>query len=223
MKRSSSVSSNRFPDAVRMTLLCRTPASNGVGPLKNHGSIRRGLAPLWGSIAVCALGFWGSGCETLQQKFVRKSKTTKRDSPIILFEDYTSTQTPLDRYRKHYAMFDYWNAQLLDELSAREVNTKRVHQASVEALKELQSLKAMLSDELQGTAGQFIRDRGRFDLAIQRGDAASSQRDWLRRDVEAQTRQIHRTLFWRKVEDHLDLAPASPSDPTDSFQHAPTH
>ena len=121
--------------------------------------------------------------------------------------------TPLDRYRKHSALFDYWNAELLDGLAPQEVNPKKVRQASAESLQELRALQGLLQDELAAGVDRLIAERTRIDRQLQGGAFNPAQADLLRRDVEAQTRQVHRELFWRDVQDRLKASPTTDANP----------
>ena len=86
-----------------------------------------------------------SGCESLQKKFIRKSKKPEsRPTPVVEFEDYMRTTTPIDLYRKHYTVFNYWNAELLEELAVQTPNPKRLKRDSSEALASLYELKKLL-------------------------------------------------------------------------------
>ena len=158
----------------------------------------------------------GTGCESLQRKFVRKAKPQPRPAPIFAFQDYTRTMTPLDRYRKHYAMFDYWNADLLDAVQPRNVtqnfNPKQAQKASREALGELRILQGLLQAEITSQVAPLVEERVALDHQIQQGALGAAQRSAIWRALEQQSRQIHRTLYWRQVEDHLkpfDEAPRS--------------
>ena len=144
------------------------------------------------------------GCEALQKKFIRKSKKpVVRPTPIVTFQDYTTAMTPLDRYRKHFALFDYWNAQLLDELQQRNLNPKRARQASGESLQELNAFQELLEDDTASQMAPLLKERAQLDQQIQQGVYAPSQLEIMRRRLERQSRQINRELFWRKVEDRL--------------------
>jgi hypothetical protein len=147
-----------------------------------------------------------TGCESVQKKFVRKSKPHVRPSPIIGFQDYTKAMTPLDRYRKHYALFDYWNAELLDALGVGTANPKRIQRASAESLQELKVLPELLQEGPAAAAGRLIKEREEVDRQLQRGSYPPLQLNLIRRTLETQTRQIHRELFWRKVEEQLQTA-----------------
>ena len=160
------------------------------------------------------------GCESLQKKFTRTPKTPLgRPSPIVQFQDYTHAMTPLDRYRKHYAMFDYWNAELVNTLSGNvasvvssqgSLNDKRMKRASAEALQELRTLQTVVHGELRVRVGAVVEERAALDQEMQRGSVGLSRLDAIRRALEAQTRQIHRDLYWRRVEDQLQGEHASP-------------
>ena len=154
--------------------------------------------------AYCLLLTVFLGCESWQQKFIRKSKTPPaRPSPVVNFQDYTNAMTPLDRYRKHFALYDYWNAQLLDELQQRTMNPKRAQHASSESLQELGMLQQLLQDRAASQMGPLLEERAQFDRQIQREFYAPSQLEIIRQRLERQTRQINREWFWRKVQDQL--------------------
>lgn len=144
-----------------------------------------------------------AGCESLQRKFTRRAKHPKpAPSPIIRFEDYTRSMTPLDRYRKHYMMFDYWSGDLLDAVDSPTPNSKRYRKASAEALAELETLQSLLADDLAAGLAPIIEERRRIDQELAH-DSALSQTSGLVRRLEAQERQIHRQFFWRDVQDRL--------------------
>lgn len=155
------------------------------------------------------------GCESVQRKFIRKPKAYVRPSPIVSFQDYTRAMTPLDRYRKHYVLFDYWNSELIDAFEGRGVSAKRMKRASSESLQELHTLKGLLQDDLAEHLGRMIEDRQHLNEQIQRGPYPPSQADLIRRALERQSRDLHRDFSWRKVEDRLNAGPAAPpAEPT---------
>ena len=157
-------------------------------------------------LLVCGLliGMLSSGCESLQRKFTRKPKhPVAAPSPIINFQDYTRALTPLDRYRKHYLMFDYWNHDLLDGLRATPLNPKRLKRASKESTAELKILQEMLTEEKFRNMTAILEEREGVDRQIQGGRIVASQVSTLLRSLESQTRQIQREFFWRDVEDAL--------------------
>src|SRR3989338_3549725 len=99
-------------------------------------------------IVACCLSLVAAltGCESLQRKLTRKKKPQPPPAPVTVFQDYSAAMTPLDRYQKHYAIFDYWNAGLLAALEARPLNPKRVTLASTAALGELETMRTLLTE-----------------------------------------------------------------------------
>ncbi|MBI4342787.1 MAG: hypothetical protein HY599_05420 [Candidatus Omnitrophica bacterium] len=124
-------------------------------------------------------------------------------TPIIQFQDYTRAMTPMDRYRKHTMLFDYWNSDLLETLQSRSFNAKRARRASSESLLELQTLHSLLTDEPAGAFAPLIEERTRINAQIQAGGVVPSQARGVVQVLESQTRRLHREFYWRKVEDRL--------------------
>lgn len=152
-----------------------------------------------------------TGCESLQRKLIRKRKTPEaRPAPVVQFEDYSQTVTPLERYRKHALMLDYWNAQLLDELAGTTPNPKRFRQASAQSLEELHALQRLLQPDRAAVVEPILAERRRLDQQLQTGPYHPVNLTSIRSAVDAQTRQIHRQMSWRDVQDHLKPKDAAP-------------
>lgn len=144
------------------------------------------------------------GCESLERKFARKPKgPPPRPNPIVNFEDYTRTMTPLDRYRKHYLMFDYWNGDLMDALQVSSPNPKRYQRASSESISELHTMQSLVKEDLAGRFTPILEERAKIDRQLQSVSFSPAQANVVWHTVEAQSRQIHREFFWRSVEDQL--------------------
>ena len=111
--------------------------------------------------------------------------------------------SPLDRYRKHYLMFDYWNDELIEALQSQPINPKRFKRASAESLAELGELRHLLSDDVSLRLEPAIEERERINEQLQSGSFSQTQASFISRVLEAQTRQMHREFFWRDVEEHL--------------------
>jgi hypothetical protein len=161
-----------------------------------------------------------TGCESLERKFTRKPKTPLgRPSPIVQFQDYSHAMTPMDRYRKHYAIFNYWNSELLNALSGSSsgavssqgsMNEKRVKRASTDSLGELRIMRDVMAEDLRPIIDRLVEERAAFDQQLQAGSLSPFSADRMRHALETQTRQIHRDLYWRKVQGHLKGEHASP-------------
>ena len=144
------------------------------------------------------------GCESLERKFTRKPKNPPpTPSPIIQFQDYTRSLTPLDRYRKHYMIFDYWNEELIDVLRSASMNQKRLARASAEALGELRILQGLLRENKAASLAPMLQEREAIDQQAQRGSIGTLQATTALRALESQSRQMHRDFFWRDVQDDL--------------------
>ena len=177
-------------------------------------SRHRGLSQLF-LIAGCWLLVAGgvSGCEALQRKLTRKPKHPgPPPSPVINFQDYTQTTTPLDRYRKHYLLFEYWNHELMDALNDLSLNFKRYRRASTESLAELGALHELVLDDLAVGMTPLIDARSKIDHQLQSSRLNSVQANALVHALDAQARQMHRQFFWRTVQDQLK-----------DTSHAPAH
>ena len=155
-------------------------------------------------LAGCLLLVAATGCESWQKKFIRKSKKSKTAyTPIINFEDYSHAMTPLDRYRKHDLLFDYWNAELLAALQEKNMNSKRCIRASEEALTELRTMSSLLGEERAARLAPLIDERARAHNELTSGllDGQRANRTW--HVLEEQTRRLHREFSWREVQDQL--------------------
>ena len=111
--------------------------------------------------------------------------------------------TPLDRYRKHYLMFDYWNGELIEALQSHPINAKRLKRASSESLEELRALSQLVEEGVAARFTPVLEERANIDRQLQSESFSVSGANALSRTLEAQTRQIHREFFWRTVEDTL--------------------
>ncbi len=164
----------------------------------------RPVARIIGLGLVCAGLAASMGCETLQRKFTRKPKhPAARPTPIIHFEDYTKAMTPLDRYRKHYLIFEYWNGELIRAFREQPARAKKVRKTSSEALKELEILHRLLNDDVAVRFEQIFTERAQLDAQLQSGKYFPGEGGSIRRRLQAQMRQINREFYWRKVEDQL--------------------
>src|SRR3989338_8743748 len=145
-------------------------------------------------VTLLAAGCWllaaGTGCESFQRKFTRRSKHQPPPTPIISFQDYTQAMTPLDRYRKHYLIFEYWDGELLEALQSQSPNPKRLKRASSESLGELQVLKGLVTDDVAVRLAPLIEERARIDEELQQGATGLSHPSAIQRVIEAQSRRI---------------------------------
>lgn len=162
------------------------------------------IHPVLFSLAACCLLLTALGCESFQRKFTRKPKqAAKPPSPIVQFHDYSGAMTPLERYRKHYNIFDYWNDDLLRALDAKSPNPKRYRRASEESLLELRTLRSLLADELAFQLDPLITQREAMDKQLRANSLGVSPNSPITRTLEAHSRKIHREFFWRNIQEQL--------------------
>ena len=155
-------------------------------------------------LVTCCLLPVAAGCESLQRKFTRKPKHQQSaPTPIINFQDYSRAMTPLERYRKHYLMFDYWNSEFIETLQSNPLNPKRFRRASTESLAALETMKGLLTEGMAVRFEPLIEERAMINRELQSGSISLARANALWRSLEAQTRQIHREFLWRNVESQL--------------------
>ncbi len=168
---------------------------------------------MWLPCVACCLSLAAgvlTGCESLQRKFTRKPKRpVALPSPIISFQDYSRAMTPLDRYRKHYMMFDYWNDELIESLQSPPVNPKRFRRASSEALAELETMRDLMVEEASAKLEPLIEERQQLNTQLHSPAFNASSSLALVRTLEAQTRAIARDFFWRDVQEQVKASPSS--------------
>ena len=174
-------------------------------------------------LSACCLLLTGlSGCESLQRKFTRKPKGPRAaPTPIINFQDYTQAMTPLDRYRKHYLIFDYWNDDFMDALQRKPMNAKRLKLASSESLNELTALQGLVADDLSDAFTPLIEVRTKINKQVQAGSVSESSANDIWRELDAQSRTIRRELFWRNVQDRLKPAQTPKAELPPAAQEPP--
>ncbi|MDP3769262.1 MAG: hypothetical protein Q8S13_14715 [Dehalococcoidia bacterium] len=140
----------------------------------------------------------------MQRKFVRKKKgEVEAPSPIITFEDYNRAIAPIDLYRKHYLMFEYWNTELQRELEGRVVNPKRVRLASEESLTELGALQRLLTEEAGAELAPVIEERRAVDRQLRDKGMNRYQGQIVKKTIDAHGRLMNGRFFWRSVKDQL--------------------
>ncbi len=151
----------------------------------------------------CLLILFAGGCESLQRKFTRKPKTpVEQPAPIIHFQDYSQGMTVLDRYQKHFLMFEYWNNDLIDSLQTGRYSVKRIRRASEGALNSMRTLHELLRGEEAEKFKEILDQREKLDRNLNRS-VTPGQVDDFRRRAESQTRATHREFYWTKVKDKL--------------------
>ena len=175
-------------------------------------------ARLWWLSGLLLIGLVAaSGCDSFERKFIRQSKYV-RPSPVIQFQDYSKGATPLDRYRMHALLFDYWNDLLLQELNGA-MNLKRARHVSHEALSELGALESLLQEqpaaELAAMKALWIG----VDQQLQEAKLVPPNTDTMRRQLERQTREFEHRFSWRDVQEQMRAPEMTEAPPADAGGH----
>ncbi len=166
----------------------------------------------WLSCGTLCLVLTGAGgCESLQRKFTRIPKhPTSPPTPIVAFRDYEGALTPVERYRKHFLLWSYWNDTLIETLRDPPHNDKRIAYLSGEALEEMAVLQTLLSETVATRLDPLLAWRRTIHQELVRGAVSPSQVDRIVRGFESQKRVLHREFFWKDVVDSLQ-GPVAPS------------
>lgn len=164
------------------------------------------------SAVCCLLSAGVLGCESVQRKFIRKRKEAPRPSPIVQFRDYREAMDALERYRKHFVLFQYWNGELLRSLGSG-MSLKAARHVSGEALQELRTLRGLLTEPAGASLDPMIAQRQQIHERLMNGTYMPSQPGPLRQTLDTQTRLIYRDFTWRDVQERLHVAPAAPAAP----------
>lgn len=152
-------------------------------------------------LAILMIGF-STGCATVQRKFTRKPKETKRVVSVI----------PLDRgpyqkkfsnefyYNSHFTLWKTWQSEWIDALGE---NHKKVTRAGQEALGNLRDLKAYLIPERQAALDQHIEDLSKVTARTESGNYSASEVGPLRTELERIRRVVAANFYYKKIKDFM--------------------
>lgn len=99
------------------------------------------------------------GCDAFVRKFTRKPKKERisREEMVLVPEEYKSTMTQEQIYRQYFLFWQSWQDELIESLVQKKSNKKQVDCAQ-EALKNLDSLRAMMKEDKQKKFDVYIND-----------------------------------------------------------------
>lgn len=146
----------------------------------------------------------------LQRKFIRK-KQRPPPAVTITTKDYDLHLSPEERYRRHFVMWDFWHAEILEGLGE---SRKKALRAAEESLAELAALRSLLLPPMAEKVNPHMArlEQLRQDLSKDVLTGMALQR-W-RSTVEQQQRVIRRELAWKGVQDFVvSLEPAGAGPP----------
>jgi hypothetical protein len=102
-------------------------------------------------VAVCVVVSL-AGCDAVQRKFTRKSKTKKMPK-IYQLKKYDIKPTP-ELYHKHYAYWESWQTELIQELGQNHKKDKRCIE---EILMQVTAMQNMLVKEKADELGKHVK------------------------------------------------------------------
>ena len=135
----------------------------------------------------------------IQRKFTRK---TAHPTPAVAIttKDYESQLSPEERYRRHYAMWDFWHAELMEGLGG---NSKRAIRAVEEGMAELQALEALLVPEKRAQLAGHVERLERLHQELVKGTMSDTARYRWRPELELQQRTLHHDFAWQHVQEDV--------------------
>ena len=136
---------------------------------------------------------------TIQKKFTRKIYHPP-PAAAIATKDYESQLSPEERYRRHYAMWDFWQAELMEGLSG---NTKRAIRAAEEGLGELQAMQSLLVPDKREPLGVLIARWTLLRDQLVQGTMSDTACYRWRSELESQKRTLHHDFAWQRVQESV--------------------
>lgn len=101
-----------------------------------------------------------NACGSLQKKFTRKKKDSKKKEVIPVFEpvDYVSLEeAPERRYAFHYSLWKVWQKDLIRGLETRE-GEKSLQYMLQQNISQLQELQKLLPESKKQTIAEIIKE-----------------------------------------------------------------
>lgn len=153
-------------------------------------------------MAVMLVAGMAAGCESVQRKFVRKTKAAKPPTPVVHFKSYEPTQSVEELYKRQLLQWSFWNGELVGGFGVSE---KKIQHASRETLDVLLELQRFLPAAKARPLQSLIDEHRQLDARIQRGYLDDAEEQRLKRRFEFQQRAVTRDFSWRDVKDLAHL------------------
>ena len=151
---------------------------------------------------VCCLLIYLLGCEAFTKKFVRKPKKAKSEEPVLVPEDYSLSDIPVEeRYRQHFLFWKSWQDELITALGSSASHKRRVT-CLKEAIKNLEEIRPFLYEEKQKQIDVYLQRLHHLESQISK-DIYGAKLAIHRSKAEVLKRDILRDLSYPKVENHL--------------------
>lgn len=144
------------------------------------------------------------GCEAFVRKFTRKPKKEDLSHEELVLEPQEYKRVTLPReelYRQYFLYWRSWHDELINVLSLGASHKKQLDCAN-EAVKNLDSLKALLNEVLQKKLDIYINRLKDISAAIKK-DIYGSNVAPIRLSAERLKRDILRDFSYEKIKEQL--------------------
>lgn len=109
-------------------------------------------------VLIAVFIFSSLGCEAFVRKFTRKKKkdAMPQEEIVLAPEEWKGAQMTKEQiYRQYFLFWKAWQDELIDALQQRRSQKKQID-CSLEAIKNLISLRPLLNEDTQKTLDKYI-------------------------------------------------------------------
>ncbi|HNX81632.1 MAG TPA: hypothetical protein PKL77_05750 [Candidatus Omnitrophota bacterium] len=98
------------------------------------------------------------GCDAFVRKFTRKKKqdTMRQEQVIIAPQEYHDTMSKDEKYQQFFTYWKAWDDELIEALNRNDTNYKKRVDCAEQAIKNLEQMKKLLSDQKQKELEQYL-------------------------------------------------------------------
>lgn len=110
------------------------------------------------------------GCDAFVRKFTRKKKKdpVSQEQVVIAPQEYRDTMSKDEKYRQFFTYWKAWTDELIEALNRNDTNYKKRVSCVEQAIKNLEQMKKLLSDQKQKELEQY------FSLVVSLKDDVTS-------------------------------------------------
>ena len=154
-------------------------------------------------VVIFFMGLNLSGCDSLKRKFTRKKKTPVKQPRFYQVKAYEKKPAS-ELYMKYYAYWVSWQSELIKVLGHNRKKDSRCIDEIIGNLRDMQNLLSKAkADELEVHIEKHLKVRD----SIAKKELDPVNRDYMKRMLEREERQIKRKFAYNKVKDELKNSP----------------
>lgn len=140
-----------------------------------------------------------TGCEAVAKKFRRKKKTTVKAPRFYQLKKYEKKPSP-ELYKKHYSYWVSWQMEIETKLGQNHKKDMRCMEEIVGNLRDMQNI---LIPEKGDVLGSHVDKLDKIRSEVSSGELSVTNRDYVRRSLERESRFIKREFCYGKVKNYL--------------------